>query len=36
MTPIKVVFDEPRTVVWCACGKSRNAPYCDGTHSSLG
>lgn len=21
---------------WCACGQSKNQPYCDGTHKSLG
>lgn len=23
---------EPGTYAWCACGKSDNQPYCDGTH----
>lgn len=21
---------------WCACGQSKNQPYCDGTHKTLG
>ncbi|HEX5054638.1 MAG TPA: CDGSH iron-sulfur domain-containing protein [Planctomycetota bacterium] len=32
---MKVVFDAPRTVVWCACGESQNKPYCDGSHSRV-
>jgi CDGSH-type Zn-finger protein len=23
---------EPGTYLWCACGKSSNQPFCDGTH----
>lgn len=23
---------EPGTYFWCACGKSANQPYCDGSH----
>ena len=23
---------EPGTYWWCACGKSSNQPYCDGSH----
>ncbi len=23
---------EPGTYYWCACGKSSNQPFCDGTH----
>ncbi len=34
-TPLKVSFDEARTVVWCGCGRTGNPPYCDGTHGSL-
>lgn len=26
---IKVV---PGTYAWCACGESKNQPYCDGSH----
>ena len=35
VAPIKVVLDEARVVVWCACGISKNAPYCDGSHMRL-
>jgi len=24
---------EPGTYFWCACGKSKNQPMCDGSHS---
>ena len=23
---------EPGTYAWCACGHSKNQPYCDGSH----
>lgn len=31
-----VVELEPGTYFWCACGKSRKQPYCDGAHSGSG
>ncbi|NIR49340.1 CDGSH iron-sulfur domain-containing protein [candidate division KSB1 bacterium] len=27
---------EPKKYVWCACGRSQNQPYCDGTHKGTG
>jgi CDGSH-type Zn-finger protein len=27
-----VVDLEPGTYYWCACGKSKNQPFCDGSH----
>ena len=27
-----VVEVEPGTYAWCACGRSKNQPYCDGSH----
>ena len=27
-----VVECEPGTYAWCACGRSSNQPYCDGSH----
>jgi len=38
-----IVFDkkpalvelEPGTYSWCACGKSKEQPLCDGTHESF-
>jgi len=27
---------EPGNYAWCACGKSKNQPYCDGSHQGSG
>ncbi len=27
---------EPGTYFWCACGKSSNQPFCDGSHAGTG
>lgn len=27
---------EPGTYAWCACGRSANQPYCDGSHKGTG
>jgi len=27
-----VVELEPGTYYWCACGRSKNQPFCDGSH----
>ncbi len=27
---------EPGTYSWCACGKSKNQPFCDGSHKEEG
>lgn len=27
---------EPGKYAWCACGKSSNQPYCDGSHKGSG
>jgi CDGSH-type Zn-finger protein len=27
---------EPGTYAWCACGRSSNQPYCDGSHRGTG
>ena len=32
-----VVFEiEPGEYWWCACGLSKNQPYCDGSHKGTG
>ena len=28
-----VIDEKARRVAWCACGRSQNQPYCDGTHA---
>jgi CDGSH-type Zn-finger protein len=38
-TPAKrpaVLELEPGEYFWCACGKSSNQPFCDGSHSGTG
>lgn len=27
---------EPGTYAWCACGRSKGQPYCDGSHRGTG
>ena len=27
---------EPGTYLWCACGKSKNQPFCDSSHMGSG
>ena len=27
---------EPGTYWWCACGRSENQPFCDGSHKTTG
>jgi CDGSH-type Zn-finger protein len=33
--PAAVVL-EPGTYFWCACGKSKNQPFCDSSHQGSG
>jgi CDGSH-type Zn-finger protein len=30
--PFPVDVTEGQTYFWCACGKSQNQPFCDGSH----
>ena len=30
--PIKVDLEKRETYAWCRCGRSRNQPFCDGSH----
>jgi CDGSH-type Zn-finger protein len=32
-TPIPVELQAGKTIYWCACGRSANQPYCDGSHT---
>lgn len=34
-TPVAVNL-EPAVYFWCACGKSKNQPFCDGSHQGSG
>lgn len=31
-SPFKVELEAGRTYFWCACGRSANQPFCDGSH----
>jgi len=28
-----VEVEEGKTYYWCSCGKSKNQPFCDGSHA---
>ncbi|MEO0810887.1 MAG: CDGSH iron-sulfur domain-containing protein [Pseudomonadota bacterium] len=34
--PYQVELDAGRTYFWCACGKSKRQPFCDGSHKDTG
>lgn len=34
--PYPVDLEAGRQYAWCACGRSANQPYCDGTHKTFG
>lgn len=31
--PYPVEVEEGKNYFWCACGRSQNQPFCDGSHS---
>jgi CDGSH-type Zn-finger protein len=31
--PIPVELEAGKMIYWCACGRSANQPYCDGSHA---
>ncbi len=31
-SPYAVEVEEGKSYFWCACGKSENQPFCDGSH----
>ena len=34
--PAAVELEEGKTYFWCACGRSSNQPFCDGSHAGSG
>ena len=34
--PFLVTVEAGETYWWCACGRSRNQPFCDGSHAGTG
>ncbi|GGO77034.1 hypothetical protein GCM10011348_05680 [Marinobacterium nitratireducens] len=34
--PARVELREGQTYTWCACGRSANQPWCDGSHQGTG
>ena len=34
--PYAVELTEGQTYYWCACGRSKNQPFCDGSHKGTG
>ena len=35
-SPAAVDLEADKTVWWCACGRSKNQPFCDGSHAGTG
>ena len=35
-TPCSVLVEGGKNYFWCACGRSENQPYCDGSHKGTG
>jgi CDGSH iron-sulfur domain-containing protein 3 len=33
-TPFAVAVEQGKDYWWCACGQSKNQPFCDGSHKS--
>ena len=31
-TPFAVAVEQGKSYFWCACGQSKNQPFCDGSH----
>lgn len=34
--PFKVAVEEGKDYWWCACGRSKSQPFCDGSHKGTG
>ena len=35
-TPFATVVEQGKDYWWCACGQSKNQPFCDGSHKTEG
>lgn len=35
-SPYAVNVEAGKTYYWCACGRSKNQPFCDGSHKGTG
>ncbi len=35
-SPYRVEVTEGKSYFWCACGRSQNQPFCDGSHKGTG
>jgi CDGSH-type Zn-finger protein len=35
-SPYATELTEGKTYYWCACGRSKNQPFCDGSHKGTG
>ena len=35
-TPYGVEVESGKDYYWCACGLSKNQPFCDGSHKKIG
>lgn len=35
-TPYSVLVEAGKHYLWCACGRSENQPFCDGSHKCTG
>lgn len=35
-SPFQVAVEAGKTYFWCACGRSRKQPFCDGSHQGTG
>ena len=36
MSPYQVELEEGKRYFWCACGRSKTQPFCDGSHKGTG
>ncbi len=35
-SPAATEVEDGKTYYWCACGRSKNQPFCDGSHKGTG